>query len=198
MKTKIKTRELCLIINTLIFGVFRGGLVRVEKEKNKMFTARKKSGGNYKGGNVMKDDLSILKRILKSCEHYTDDEQIERATGGIEQAIDDLTLLPVPQGLPEPHEKITFAEFNLAVGDIENTTAIKPVIMPMRLAKSWIALYAEQVENPRCFVIWGLNYAIEQIASSNLNEKRKNAISDVLRMITAGLKVETGDAEKTL
>ena len=48
----------------------------------------------------MKDDLIVLKRILKSLERHTDDEQIEWATGGIEQAIEDLTLLPVPSRLP--------------------------------------------------------------------------------------------------
>ncbi len=146
----------------------------------------------------MKDDLIVLKRILKSLERHTDDEQIEWATGGIEQAIEDLTMLPVPPRLPERHEEITFAEFNLTVKDMENAAENKGVIMPMRLGMSWIALYAEQVENPRCFAVWGLDYAIKRIKSSNLNEKRKNAISDVLRRITAGLKVETGDAEKTL
>lgn len=144
----------------------------------------------------MKDDLIVLKRILKSLERHTDDEQIEWATGGIEQAIEDLTLLPVPPRLPERHEKITFAELILGTADIENTAAIKPVIMPMRLGMSWIALYAEQVGNPRCFAVWGLNYAIERIKSSNLNEKRKNAISGILSGIIAGLKVETGEMEK--
>ena len=147
----------------------------------------------------MRDDLIVLKRILKSLERHTDDEQIELATGGIEQAIEDMTILPVPLRLPERHEEITFAELILEAADIKNTAAEnKGVIMPTRLGMSWIALYAEQVENPRCFAVWGLNYAIGRIKSSNLNEKRKNAISDVLRMITAGLKVETGDAEKTL
>lgn len=141
----------------------------------------------------MKDDLIVLKRILKSLERHTDDEQIEWAAGGIEQAIDDLTLLPVPPRLPEQHGKITFAEVNLTVKDMEIAAAIKPVIMPMRLGMSWIALYVEQGKNPRCFAIWGLDYAIEQIKSSNLNEKRKNAISGILSGIIVRLKVETGE-----
>ncbi|MCL4497324.1 MAG: hypothetical protein M1467_04365 [Deltaproteobacteria bacterium] len=144
----------------------------------------------------MKDDITVLKRILKSLERHTDDEQIEWATGGIEQAIEDLTLLPVPPLLPDQHGKITFAEFNLTVKDMENSAAIKPVIMPMHLGMSWIALYAEQVENPRCFAIWGLNYAARRISSSNLNEKRKNAISGILSGIIVRLKVETGELEK--
>ncbi len=139
----------------------------------------------------MKDDLIVLKRILKSLERHTDDEQIEWATGGIEQAIDDLTLLPVPPRLPERHEKIAFAELILEAADMENAAAEnKGVIMPTRLGMSWITLYAEQVENPRCFAIWGLDYAVRRIKSSNLNEKRKNAISGVLSRIIAGLKIE--------
>ena len=145
----------------------------------------------------MKDDLIVLRRILKSLERHTDDEQIEWATGGIEQAIEDMTLLPVPPRLPERHENITFAELILGAADMENAAAEnKGVIMPTRLGMSWIALYAAQVENHRCFAVWGLNYAIGRIKSSNLNGKRKNAISDVLRRITAGLKVETGEMEK--
>ena len=132
----------------------------------------------------MKDDLTVLKRILKSLERHTDDEQIEWATGGIEQAIEDMTLLPVLPRLPERHEKITFAEFNLTVKDMENTAAIKPVIMPMCLSKSCIALYAEQLKNPRCFAIWGLEYAVDKIKSSNaLSEKRKKAITGILNKI---------------
>ena len=147
----------------------------------------------------MKDDLIVLKSILKSLERHTDDEQIEWATGGIEQAIEDMTLLPVPPRLPERHEKITFAEFNLTGADIENTAAEnKGVIIPTRLGMSWIALYAAQVENPRCFAIWGLGYAIDKIEASNLNEKRKNAISGILSGIIAGLKVETGEMENIL
>jgi hypothetical protein len=147
---------------------------------------------------TMKDDLTVLKRILKSLGRHTDDEQIEWATGGIEQAIEDMTILPVPPRLPERHGKITFAEFNLTVKDMEIAAAIKPVIMPTRLGMSWMALYAEQIQSPRCFAIWGLGYAIDKIKASNLNEKRKNAISDILSGIIAGLKVETGEMENIL
>ena len=132
----------------------------------------------------MKDDLTVLKRILKSLERHMDDEQIEWATGGIEQAIEDMTILPVPSRLPERHGKITFAKFILTVKDMENTAAIKPVIMPMCLGRSCIALYAEQLRNPRCFAIWGLRYAVDKIeSSSTLNEKRKAAITDILNKI---------------
>ena len=148
---------------------------------------------------TMKDNLTVLKRILKSLGRHTDDEQIEWATGGIEQAIEDMTLLPVPPLLPERHEKITFVELILGAADIENTAAEnKGVIIPTRLGMSWIALYAEQVENPRCFAVWGLNYAIKRIKSSNLNEKRRNAILGILSGIIAGLKVETGEMKNIL
>ena len=147
----------------------------------------------------MKDDLTVLKRILKSLERHTDDEQIEWATGGIEQAIEDMTLLPVPPRLPERHGKITFAEFNLTVKDMEKAAAIKPVIMPMRLSKSCITLYAEQLKNPRCFAIWGLEYAVDKIKSSSaLSEKRKESIMGILNKIIERLKLEAGEPEKIL
>ena len=147
----------------------------------------------------MKDDLTVLKRILKSLERHTDDEQVEWATGGIEQAIEDMTLLPVLPRLPERHGKITFAEFNLTVKDMENTTAIKPVIMPMCFGMSCIALYAEQLKNPRCFAIWGLEYAVDKIkSSSSLGEKRKNAIAGILNKIIERLKLKAGEPEKIL
>ena len=154
----------------------------------------------------MKDDLTVLKRILKSLERHTDDEQIEWATGGIEQAIEDMTLLPMPPKLPEQRDEVNFAELygnmtfvNLSLDDVEKAADHKYVIMPMCFGKSWLSLYAEQLRNPRCFAIWGLRYAVDKIeSSSTLNEKRKNAITDILNKIIERLKLEAGEPEKIL
>ena len=154
---------------------------------------------------TMKADLTVLKRILKSLERHTDDEQIEWATGGIEQAIEDMTLLPMPPKLPEQDDEVNIAELyanmafvNLSL-DVEKAITHKCVIMPMCFGKSWIALYAEQLRNPRCFAIWGLKYAVDKIKSSNaLGEKRKTAIIDILNKIIERLKLEAGEPEKIL
>ena len=148
----------------------------------------------------MKDDLTVLKRILKSLERHTDDEQIEWATGGIEQAIEDMTLLPMPPKLPEQDDEVNIAELyenmtfvNLSL-DTERAITHKCVIMPMCFGKSWIALYAEQLRNPRCFAIWGLRYAVDKIKSSSaLSEKRKKAITGILNKIIERLKLEAGE-----
>ena len=153
----------------------------------------------------MKDDLTILKRILKSLERHMNDEQIEWATGGIKQAIEDITLLPMPPKLPEKDDEVNIAELyaNIAFvnlsSEAEKAIAHKCVIMPKCLSKSWIALYAEQLKNPRCFAIWGLKYAVDKIKSSNaLGEKRKTAIIDILNKIIERLKLEAGEPEKIL
>ena len=135
---------------------------------------------------TMKADLTVLKGILKSLEHYMDDEQIELATDGIEQAIDDLTLLPVPPKLPEPDDEVDIAELmtfvNFPIKELE-AAVNKYTIMPLHFGMSWMALYAEQLKNPRCFAIWGLEYAVDKISSSALGEKRKTAIIDILNKI---------------
>ena len=125
-----------------------------------------------------------------------DDAQIGWATGGIEQAIEDMTLLPMPPKLPEKDDEINIAELyaNMAFvnlsSEAEKAIAHKYVIMPMCLSKSWMALYAEQLKNPRCFAIWGLKYAVDKIKSSSpLGEKRKNAIAGILNKIIERLKL---------
>ena len=154
----------------------------------------------------MKDDLTVLKRILRSLERHMDDEQIELATGGIEQAIEDMTLLPLPPKLPEQRDEVNIAELygnmtfvNFSIEDIEKAAVNKYIIMPMCFGKSWLSLYAEQLINPRCFAIWGLRYAVDKIKSSSaLSEKRKKVITGILNKIIENLKLEAGEPERIL
>ncbi len=105
-----------------------------------------------------------LEKLAGYLGGFSGDKNIAFAICGINQAIEHLT-----GKTKEKFEDKDFHTFTIA---------------PTRIGMSVFAQLAEIEKNPNCYILWGLEYAVNRIKESSLNEERKDtAITEIKKVI---------------
>ncbi|MHB1679969.1 MAG: hypothetical protein ACYCTB_05600 [bacterium] len=109
---------------------------------------------------VISDNLiECLYKYLNYLEPFSEYKPIDNAINGINQAIRYLNIKKIP-------------EKDL----IKNEFIITPLF-----TNSFVSYYAAYLQNHNCYVIWGLEYAMENIKKSILlNKEQKNIMTNML------------------
>lgn len=115
-------------------------------------------------------DVEIAESLEKLADYldgFSEDENIAFAICGINQAIEHLT--------GKTKEKFKDKDFHTFT------------IAPTRIGMSVFAQLAEIEKNPNCYILWGLEYAINRIAESSLSEEQKRESIDEIKKVIKNL-----------